>query len=49
MNISLQKGASFGPKEDPEMRPERAEKVLFGSPKTGSEKLILVPGIFKKI
>ena len=48
MNISLQRGANFGPKEGPEMRPERAEKVVFWSPKTGSEKLILGPWNFKK-
>ena len=33
MSISLQRGASLGPKEGPEMRPERAEKVFFGPPK----------------
>ena len=48
MSISLQRGANFGPKEGPEMRPQRAEKVVFWSPKTGSEKLILGPWNFKK-
>ena len=41
MSISLQRGPNFGPKEGPEMRPENVEKVVLGSPKTGSEKLIL--------
>ena len=48
MSISLQRGATFGPTEGPEMRPKRAEKVVFWSPKTGSEKLILGPWNFKK-
>ena len=48
MSISLQRGATFGPTEGPEMRPGRAEKVIFWSPKTGSEKLILGPWNFKK-
>ena len=43
MSISLQRGANFGPKEGTEMRPERAEKVVFWSPKTGPEKLIWGP------
>ena len=49
MSISLQRGATFGPTEGPEMRPKRAEKVIFWSPKTGSEKLILGPWNFKKV
>ena len=49
MSISLQRGATFGPTEGPEMRPKRAEKVVFWSPKTGSEKLILGPWNFKKL
>ena len=35
MSISLQRGATFGPTEGPEMRPKRPEKVVFGAPKQG--------------
>ena len=48
MSISLQRGTTFGPTESPEMRPGRAEKMIFWSPKTGSEKLIFGLWNFKK-
>ena len=47
MSISLQRRATFGPAEGPEMRPKRAEKVVFKTPKR-SEKPILGPWNFKK-